>query len=96
MKSSPLRLLPWTTPEGNPCYLSTDNDDSRLSRLADDVEEALVESGEEVLAGARAVLGDRRAGERAVRCALARATEALQDVLRIAVSRGGRIRHPVE
>ncbi|MFE0807237.1 hypothetical protein ACFW34_07095 [Streptomyces sp. NPDC058848] len=91
MKSSPLRLLPWTTPEGNPCYLSTDNDDSRLSRLADDVEEALVDSGEQVLAGARAVLGDRRAGERAVRCALARATEALQDVLRIAVSRGARI-----
>ncbi|MFH8242943.1 hypothetical protein [Streptomyces sp. NPDC018321] len=96
MTAPPLRLLPWTTPEGNPCYLSTDNDDSRLSRLADDVEEALVESGEEVLAGARAVLGDRRAGERAVRCALVRATEALQDVLRIAVSRGARIRHPVE
>jgi hypothetical protein len=55
-----------------------------------------VESGEQVLAEARAVLGDRRAGERAVRFALVRATEALQDVLRVAVSRGGRIRHPVE
>ncbi|MFC8867916.1 hypothetical protein ACFUAC_09710 [Streptomyces sp. NPDC057148] len=91
MTAPPLRLLPWTTPEGNPCYLSTDNDDSRLSRLADDVEEALMESGEQVLVGARAVLGDRRAGERAVRCALVRATEALQDVLRVAASRGARI-----
>ncbi|MDN3245449.1 hypothetical protein ACFW4O_11990 [Streptomyces mutabilis] len=43
------------------------------------------------IATARAVLGDRRAGERAVRCAVVRATEALQDVLRIAVSRGARL-----
>ncbi|MFE6353661.1 hypothetical protein ACFVOO_12640 [Streptomyces rochei] len=91
MTASSIRLLPWTTPEGNPCYLSTDDGDSLLSRLADDIEEAQVESGEQVLAGARAVLGDRRAGERAVRFALVRTTEALQDVLRIAVSRGARL-----
>ncbi|WP_395576689.1 hypothetical protein [Streptomyces sp. BK79] len=94
MKPSPLRLLPWTTPEGKPCYLSTDDGGSRLSRLADDIEEAQVESGEQVLAGARAVLGDRRAGERAVRFALVRATEALQDVLRVAISRGARLDAP--
>jgi hypothetical protein len=34
------RLLPWTTPEGKPCYLSTDSDDSLLSRLADDVRQS--------------------------------------------------------
>ncbi|MDT0613892.1 hypothetical protein [Streptomyces lancefieldiae] len=96
MKSSPLRLLPWTTPEGNPCYLSTDSDHSRLSRLADDIEAAQLDSGEQVLVGARAVLADRNAGERAVRFALTRATEALEDVLRIAVSRGRRIPYPVE
>ncbi|MEU0115064.1 hypothetical protein ABZ137_15365 [Streptomyces bobili] len=86
-----LRLLPWTTPEGKPCYLSTDSDDSRLSRLADDLEEAQLDSGEQVLAGARAVLSDPKAGERAVRFALTRATECLADLLRIAVSRGERI-----
>ncbi|MGW8066513.1 hypothetical protein ACVV2G_30570 [Streptomyces ziwulingensis] len=91
MTPPPLRLLPWTTPEGNPCYLSTDSDRSLLSRLADDIEEAQMDSGEQVLAGARAVLADRRAGERAVRFALTRATEALADLLRIAVSRGERI-----
>jgi hypothetical protein len=86
-----LRLLPWTTPEGKPCYLSADGEDSRLSRLADDMEAAQLDSGEQVLAGARAVLADPRAGERAVRFALTRAAESLGDVLRIAVSRGERI-----
>ncbi|MFE9773836.1 hypothetical protein ACFYOV_19625 [Streptomyces sp. NPDC005931] len=86
-----LRLLPWTTPEGKPCYLSTDSDRSLLSRIADDVEAAQLRSGEEVLGGARAVLADRGAGERAVRFALVRAVESLEDVLRVAVSRGGRI-----
>ncbi|MGW0824868.1 hypothetical protein [Streptomyces sp. NPDC002845] len=86
-----LRLLPWTGPEGKPAYLSTDNGHSKLSLLADDVEAAQLSSGEQVLAGARAVLADRRAGERAVRFALTRAVESLGDVLRIAVSRGQRL-----
>ncbi|GGZ77654.1 hypothetical protein [Streptomyces bluensis] len=85
------RLLPWTTPDGKPCYLSADPEAGRLSRLADDVEAAQLRSGEQVLAGARAVLDDATAGERAVRFALTRATESLGDVIRIAVSRGGRI-----
>lgn len=50
-----------------------------------------MDSGEQVLAGARAVLGDLKAGERAVRFALTGATESLDDVLRVAVSRGERI-----
>jgi hypothetical protein len=44
-----------------------------------------------VLAGAKAVLSDLKAGQRAVRFALTRASESLGDALRIAVSRGGRI-----
>ncbi|WP_234439770.1 hypothetical protein [Streptomyces bicolor] len=87
-----LRLLPWTTPDGKPCYLSADSEDSRLSRLADDIEAAQLDSGDQVLVGARAVLADSKAGERAVRFALTRATESLEDVLRIAVSRGERIK----
>ncbi|WP_326729257.1 hypothetical protein [Streptomyces phaeochromogenes] len=89
--TGPLRLLPWTTPEGKPCYLSTDNEESRLSRLADDLEAAQLDSGEQVLTGARAVLADPEADERAVRFALTRAVECLGDVLRVAVSRGARI-----
>ncbi|MFB8778007.1 hypothetical protein [Streptomyces broussonetiae] len=86
-----LRLLPWTTPEGKPCYLSTERSDSLLSRLADDVEEAQLATGDQVCAGARAVLADAKAGERAVRFALTRAVESLGEVLRIAVSRGDRV-----
>ena len=84
-----MRLLPWTGVDGKPCYLSTDDPDSLLSRLADDVEAAQLASAETVLAGAGAVLRDPKAGERAVRFALTRAVESLGDVLRIAVSRRG-------
>jgi hypothetical protein len=82
-----MRLLPWTGADGKPCYLSTDDPDSLISRLADDVEAAQLASAEQVFAGAKAVLGDPKAGERAVRFALARAVESLGDVLRVAVSR---------
>nr|WP_237519907.1 hypothetical protein [Streptomyces sp. HUCO-GS316] len=84
--------MPWTTPEGKPCYLSADSDHSRLSLIADDVEAAQLDPGQQVLEGARAVLADARAGEPAVRFALTRAMESLADVLRIAVSRGARMR----
>ncbi|MFJ5308327.1 hypothetical protein [Streptomyces sp. NPDC088350] len=86
-----LRLLPWNNPDGRPCYLSTDHDGSRLSLLADDIEAAQLDSGEQVLVGAKAVLADPKAGERAVRFALTRASESLEDVIRVAISRGGRI-----
>ncbi|GGV75263.1 hypothetical protein [Streptomyces massasporeus] len=82
-----MRLLPWTGVDGKPCYLSTDDPGSLLSRLADDVEAAQLASAETVLAGARAVLHDPKAGERAVRFAQTRAVESLGDVLRVAVSR---------
>ncbi|MFI7018786.1 hypothetical protein [Streptomyces sp. NPDC050164] len=82
-----MRRLPWTGTDGKPCYLSTDSPHSLLSRLADDIEAAQLASAEQVLAGAKAVLGDPNAGERAVRFALTRAVESLGDVLRVAVSR---------
>ncbi|MEU9226209.1 hypothetical protein AB0929_25320 [Streptomyces massasporeus] len=82
-----MRLLPWTGSDGKPCYLSTDDPGSLLSRLADDLEAAQLASAEQVVAGARAVLNDPEAGERALRFALTRAVESLAEVLRIAVGR---------
>lgn len=35
-----LRLLPWSGPEGKPCYLSTDDREGYMSRLADYIEAA--------------------------------------------------------
>ncbi|WP_329038295.1 hypothetical protein OHT61_13815 [Streptomyces sp. NBC_00178] len=90
MDESPLRLLPWNSPEGRPCYLSTDHPDSRLSSLADEVEAELLSCGEAVLSGAEAVLADAAAGEGAVRFALTWTTESLRDVLRVAHCREGR------
>ncbi|MDQ8704832.1 hypothetical protein RCO28_20385 [Streptomyces sp. LHD-70] len=91
MNGDGLRLLPWSSGDGKPCYLSTDDPHSILSLLADDLEEEQLVCGEDVLAGAVAVLADPVAGERAVRFALARAVESLREVLRVAVSRGGRL-----
>ncbi|MFD5480686.1 hypothetical protein [Streptomyces hawaiiensis] len=88
-----MRLLPWTGIDGRPCYLSTDDPDSLLSRLADDIEAVQLASAEQVLAGAGAVLGDAGAGEHALRFALVRAVESLGEVLRVAASRGERITH---
>lgn len=87
----PLRLLPWTNENGGPCYLSSDRADSPLSRLADDLEAALLASAEEVLGRAKPLLADERAGERELRFAGLRLAEALQDTVRIAASRGARL-----
>ncbi|WP_225098074.1 hypothetical protein [Streptomyces sp. CoH27] len=61
-----------------------------LPLLVAEVEAAQLRSGEQVPAGARAGLADRAAGEHAVRFALTRAVESLEEVLRVAVSRRGR------
>ncbi|MDI3417966.1 hypothetical protein [Streptomyces luteolus] len=86
-----LRLLPWENDTGKPCYLSTNDPDGSLSRLADDIESDQLSDGADVLKGARAVLGDRKAGEYALRLALRATTQALGDVLRVADSRGARL-----
>jgi hypothetical protein len=89
-----LRLLPWTSPEGKPCFLSTDGGGSRLSLLADEMEEAQFANGVEVLGGARAVLADQHAGALELRFTASRLAECLLDLLRIAESRGRRLPEP--
>ena len=86
-----LRLLPWTTPDGAPCYLSTDDPDSRLSRLADELEADLLDSAEFVLAETRPLLADETTGRRELRFTGVQLAAALTDALRIAASRGARL-----
>ncbi|MGW0828428.1 hypothetical protein [Streptomyces sp. NPDC002845] len=88
---TPLRLLPWTTSEGLPCYLSTDDSGSRMSRLADAVEADLLDSAETVLAAARELLDEPDARSWELRFVGVRLAEALGDTLRIAASRGARL-----
>lgn len=89
-----LRLLPWETDTGKPCFLSTNGTPGTLARIADEIEADQLRDGADVVQGAQAVLDDRKAGEYALRLALRAATQALGDVLRIADSRGARLPVP--
>jgi hypothetical protein len=83
-----LRLLPWTGPEGKPCYLSTDNRGGYMSRLADDIEATQLGTAAELLDQASETLDDEDAGPEDVRRLAQELTGALRDVLRVATSRG--------
>ncbi|MCZ7433256.1 hypothetical protein [Streptomyces sp. WMMC1477] len=91
------RLLPWTTPDGNPCYLSTDGR-GYLSTLADSIEAVQLGMGEELLEHAREALarGARALSATEYRWLASRLAEALTDALRVAESRGQRIPDPQE
>ncbi|AQS69048.1 hypothetical protein [Streptomyces pactum] len=84
------RLLPWSGLEGKPCYLITDGNGGPLSRLADTTESTQLGMGAELLGHARALLPDAPHGE--LRFLAERLAEALADALRVAESRGRRLR----
>ncbi|WP_055552536.1 hypothetical protein [Streptomyces sp. NBRC 110028] len=86
-----LRLLPWTSPDGKPCYLAPAGANSRLSRRADEIEALQLSMGTELIGHARALLDDRKAGIREIRFLAERLCEALRDALRVAESRGARL-----
>ncbi|WP_448333261.1 hypothetical protein [Streptomyces sp. DSM 41534] len=89
------RLLPWPGPAGKPCYLVSDTDGAGyLSRLADEMEAVQLQMGTELIGHARLLLRDRKADARELRYLSNRLIEALQDVLRIAESRGRRLPGP--
>lgn len=86
------RLLPWTSPEGKPCYLSTDGR-GYLSTLADSIETVQLSMGQELLAYARDATapGTKTLSASEYRWLACRLAEALADALRVAESRGQRI-----
>jgi hypothetical protein len=83
-----LRLLPWTGPEGKPCYLSTDDRGGYMSRLADNIEAVQLGTAAELLDQASETLDDEDADSEDVRRLAQDLTGALRDVLRVATSRG--------
>jgi len=84
------RLLPWSE-EGKPAYLHTSDPHGVLSRLADQMEEAQLSVGDDVLKGACEVLNDQKASAPELRFAATRLSECLFDALRVARSRGARL-----
>jgi hypothetical protein len=84
------RLLPWSGPEGKPCYVLTDDRGGTVSRLADTMESIQLGMGAELLGHAHELLPDTPRGE--LRFFAERLAEALGDALRVAESRGQRLR----
>ncbi|MFF4835648.1 hypothetical protein [Streptomyces sp. NPDC001315] len=83
-----LRLLPWSGPEGKPCYLSTDDPDGYMSRLADNIESVQLGSAGELLAHVHETLDDQDANPDDMRRLARELAGSLRDVLRVATSRG--------
>ncbi|GED86952.1 hypothetical protein [Streptomyces sp. 6-11-2] len=87
-----LRLLPWSGPDGKPCYLSTDDRDGYMSRLADNIESVQLGMAAGLLEQAQKVLADSDAGPEELRALATGLAGSLGDALRVATSRGGRLR----
>ncbi|PAZ09892.1 hypothetical protein CLM62_43890 [Streptomyces sp. SA15] len=92
--SNELRLLPWTGPDGKPCFLSTDDSDGPMSRLADNMESVQLGRATELLEQALDMLADVDTEPDDVRLLAKDLTGALRDTLRVAVSRGHRLAVP--
>ncbi|MFJ5075644.1 hypothetical protein ACIP8Z_13690 [Streptomyces sp. NPDC088553] len=86
-----LRLLPWTGPDGKPCYLSTEDEDSHLSRLADSTEALQLGRATDLVSHTLEVLEDEVTELEELRQLAADLTEALKDALRVPTSRGHRL-----
>ncbi|MBQ0974752.1 hypothetical protein KBZ00_27015 [Streptomyces sp. RK31] len=91
MNTDDLRLLPWRGPDGQRAYLSTDDPNGFLSRLADNLEAAQLKTGADVLSYASRMLDDPDVSAGELRYAARRLAECLADALRVAESRGDRL-----
>ncbi|MEV5479833.1 MULTISPECIES: hypothetical protein [Streptomyces] len=89
-----LRLLPWSGPDGQRCYVSADSCGGPVSRLADRLEELQLDTGAELLDHIEELLRAHRVSADELRFCVYRLAEALRDALRVAESRGRRIPLP--
>ncbi|MFE2275870.1 hypothetical protein ACFXAE_01070 [Streptomyces sp. NPDC059454] len=89
--SNELRLLPWTGPEGKPCFLSTDDNGGHMSRLADNLESVQLGMATELLDQALDMLAEADTDPDDLRLLTKDLTGALRDTLRVATSRGHRL-----
>ncbi|MEU0861259.1 hypothetical protein ABZ352_38780 [Streptomyces griseofuscus] len=72
------RLLPWSTLDGNPCFLRGDGT-GYLSRVADSIESVQLGMAGELLGHAADMLADDKATPDQLRFALARMSESLRN-----------------
>ncbi|MFD5373892.1 hypothetical protein ACFWJE_05600 [Streptomyces griseoincarnatus] len=86
-----LRLLPWTGPDGKPCFLSTDDNGGHMSRLADNMELVQLGMATNLLDQAVDMLAAADTAPDDMRLLAKNLTGALRDTLRVATSRGHRL-----
>ncbi|GGT91957.1 hypothetical protein [Streptomyces lateritius] len=84
------RLLPWTGEEGKPCYLIGDGE-GYVSRVADNIESVQLGMAADLLGHVQDLLSDRSATPEQLRYVVARLSESLREVHRVARSRGARL-----
>ncbi|MFJ7045163.1 hypothetical protein ACIQVC_17380 [Streptomyces sp. NPDC101112] len=89
-----LRLLPWAGPDGKPCYLSTDDPEGYMSRLADHIESVQLGMARELLEEARQVPDGTPMNVHKLSLLAGQLAGALRDVIRVATSRGERLALP--
>lgn len=89
-----LRLLPWLGQDGKPCYLSTADGDSFMSRLADGMEAMQIGMSADLLEGVQEMMATAATSETELRNLIGCLCQALRDTLRVAESRGGRLPQP--
>lgn len=87
------RLLPWTGPQGKPCYVLGDGT-GHVSRLADGIESVQLGMAGDLLDHASDLLADRRVTAGELHYLACRLSESLRDVTRVAESRGARLGVP--
>ncbi|MER7791655.1 hypothetical protein [Streptomyces sp. NPDC097640] len=87
------RLLPWSTPEGKPCYVVGDGT-GYVSHVADNVERVQLDMAAKLLGHANDMLAERKTTPVQLRFLAARLAESLRDAHRIAESRGARLPEP--
>ncbi|SNB91105.1 MULTISPECIES: hypothetical protein [unclassified Streptomyces] len=83
-----LRLLPWSGPGDKPCYLSTDDPDGYMSRLADSIEATQLGTASDLLEEVSEAIDNQDTSLDEMRCLARELTGALRDVYRVATSRG--------
>ncbi|UWE07495.1 hypothetical protein NYE86_01275 [Actinacidiphila bryophytorum] len=85
------RLLPWSGEGGKPSYLVGGADGSYLSRLADNLEALQLGMAEALDSHVDALMSDQALSDVELRSVVSSLQQALRDVHRVAVSRGGRL-----
>ncbi|MFC9240950.1 hypothetical protein ACFTZK_31500 [Streptomyces decoyicus] len=86
----PVRLLPWSGPDGKPCYLVGESG-GYVSRVADEIEGVQLGMADDILGHAEEMLGGRQVTSRELRFLARGLADALREVRRVAESRGARL-----